>query len=283
MNSNLFLEKINNVLVYRDDLFPFYFGGNKARKFKNIEKENIQNRNNALVTTGGIQSNHCRVAALMCAKNNWKCKLILHGSEKQFYQQKGNALIMRMCGTDIRFVNPQEIGPAMDKAMEDFKNEGYSPYYLYGGGHNKAGVEAYIEAVNELQEELGQNNPPSHIFLASGTGSTQAGILLGLERIGWHSTKVHGISVARNTQRGKVGVLEAIQFVKKDFDTSKILFYDDFLMGGYGVYNETLENYTQEVAKNTGTILDTTYTGKAYYGMMELIKKNKLEGNILFL
>jgi len=282
MNSKLFLKKNNNILVYHDDFYSSYLGGNKARKIKNIEKGIIQNRNNAIVTTGGIQSNHCRVTALACAHNGWKCKLILHGSEEQFYNQKGNALIMRMCGADIQFVKPQDIGPAMDKAMEDFKNEGYSPYYLNGGGHNKAGVIAYVEAVKELHKELGKDHPPDHIFLASGTGSTQAGILLGLEKIGWNNTIVHGISVARQKERGREGVLEAIHFVDTNFNASKILFYDDFLFGGYGQFNEELKNFTYEVAAKTGIIIDTTYTGKAYYGMTELIKRNKLEGNMLF-
>lgn len=274
INSNLF--------TLRDDLFQQFQGGNKARKMVFIEHEVFKRNNNAVVTTGGIQSNHCRVTALVCAQNNWKCKLLVHGDERDFYTQKGNALIMRMCNADIQFVKPQAIGPAMDKAMEDLISEGYSPYYLYGGGHNKAGVKAYTEAVKELQEELGNENQPDHIFLASGTGSTQAGILLGLQEVGWGKTNVHGISVARNEERGVQGVLEGINFIESKFDASKILFYDDFLFGGYGVYNRELESFTFDVARGAGIILDTTYTGKAYYGMKELIKRNNLKGNMLF-
>lgn len=271
-----------DIRVFRDDLYPFLGGGNKGRKMNIVSNEILSNGYDSVVTTGGIQSNHCRVTALACAQNGWKCRLILHGSEQGFYNHKGNALIMRMCGADAQFVKPQDIGIAMDKAIEELKNEGYSPYYLYGGGHNKAGVEAYMEAVNELHEELGQNNQPDHIFLASGTGSTQAGILLGLEKVGWNNTKVHGISVARKNIRGIEGVLEATHFINPKFNTSKILFYDDFLFGGYGQYNGELEKFTYDVAEKTGIILDTTYTGKAFYGMMELIRKNNLKGNILF-
>lgn len=270
------------IYINNTDLGLPFWGGNKSRKIIAIEKDVFSRKNNAIVSTGGIQSNHCRVVALICAKNNWKCKLIMHGSEEQFYHQKGNALIMRMCGANIQFVKPQDIAPAMDKAMEDLRNEGNSPYYLYGGGHNKAGVQAYVEAVKELQDELIKNNPPDHIFLASGTGSTQAGILLGLEEIGWSNTKVHGISVARQKDRGTEGVLEAVHFVNPKFSASKILFYDEFLFGGYGQYNAKLEKFTFDVAQKTGIILDTTYTGKAYYGMTELIKRNNLKGNMLF-
>lgn len=271
-----------SIKIISDDLVLPFLGGNKARKLLKIEKEIASSKKNAIVTTGGIQSNHCRVAALVCAKNGWKCKLILHGNEQEFYKQNGNALIMRMCGAEIQFVTPAEIGSSMDKSMEDLKNRGYSPYYLYGGGHNKLGVAAYIDVIHELFDELGVENQPNHIFLPSGTGSTQAGILLGLEQVGWNATKVHGISVARIKAKGTKGVLEGIQFIKHDFDASKVLFYDDFLFGGYGAYNKELQKFIVGVAKKYGLILDTTYSGKAYYGMLKLIQKEKLTGNILF-
>jgi D-cysteine desulfhydrase len=36
------------------------------------------------------------------------------------------------------------------------------------------------------------------------------------------------------------------------------------------------------IAKETGILLDTTYTGKAFYGMVETINKQSLTGNMLF-
>lgn len=282
MNSELIVSIANGIIICRDDLFPKYYGGNKARKINSIEQEIRSRNNNAVVTTGGIQSNHCRVTAMMCAENQWKCKLILHGTESEFYNQKGNAQIMRMCGADIQFVDSQQISSAMDNAMNDFKNNGFSPYYLYGGGHNNFGVEAYVQAISELKNSLGSHFQPDHIFLASGTGSTQAGILVGLENVGWHNTKVHGISVARKKDRGINGIIEAISFVSSNFDSSKILFYDDYLFGGYGQDNDILRKFTNSIAIDTGLILDTTYTGKAYFGMIDLIKKFNLTGNIFF-
>lgn len=275
-------QNIAGVNFVRDDLFPSFYGGNKARKISCLLKHINSQSVNAIVTTGGVQSNHCRVVALACAQKGWKCKLILHGSKIQFENENGNAFLMRLAGADVSFVESQEIGPAMDKAMIDLSEKGYNPYYLYGGGHNKYGVQAYEDAVQELHLSIKPNEIPNHIFLASGTGSTQAGILIGLEKVGWNSTQVHGISVARNNARGKDGVLEAIHFINTDFDASRILFYDDFLFGGYGHYNEELKIFTYDIARKTGILLDTTYTGKAYYGMLQLIRKHNLKGNILF-
>ena len=54
--------------VVRDDIYPFVGGGSKARKAVAYEKFLRENGYNAVVTCGGIQSNHNRAMALLCAK-----------------------------------------------------------------------------------------------------------------------------------------------------------------------------------------------------------------------
>lgn len=279
-----FLSIPGDILIARDDLFPSFMGGNKARKMEHILTDIMANQHNAVVTTGGIQSNHCRVAALACAFYNWPCKLILHGSREQFYAEKGNALIMRSAGALPEFVDAVDIGPAMEKAMEVFKATGLRPYYLYGGGHNRAGVNAYVKAVFELKASLPPEYTPDHIFLASGTGSTQAGILAGCWEVGWQHTRVHGISVARGKERGREAILESLGFLDLDTEhmSTSIEFDDSFLFGGYGRTTGELQNFIERVAAQSGLIMDSTYSGKAFYGMVEIIKQKDLKGNILF-
>jgi len=270
--------------VVRDDLFPFLMGGNKARKMASIIPDIERNKCNAIVTTGGIQSNHCRVAAMACAAKGWKCRLILHGSKEKFTSEKGNALLMRLSGAETEFVNPEDIGPTMDQAMNDFKSSGYNPYYLQGGGHNKPGVIAYINAVQELKNTLKSHLNIDHIFLASGTGSTQAGIIAGCKKAGWEHTIVHGISIARQKQMGINSIKESLSFVypRPDKFSDDIVFYDEFLFGGYGKSDQQLYNFTVGIFKETGLILDETYSGKSFWGMVNTINKYKLKGNIVF-
>ena len=278
------LHRKTDIVIVRDDYFPFYYGGNKARKSALLLPYLEKLKHDAIVTTGGIQSNHCRVVALACAQRGWKCKLILHGSKKEFVNEKGNALLMRLAGADVSFVEPQEIGPAMDKAMIELSEKGFSPYYLHGGGHNKYGVQAFEDAVQELQQAINPKDIPDHIFLASGTGSTQAGIIVGCEKVRWRNTKVKGISVARDKTRGVEAISEAIGFVfpYPDRFSHNIHFYDDFLFGGYGIKDPQILSTIDDVASKTGIILDSTYTGKAFWGMMEIMRQEKLKGNILF-
>ena len=84
-----------NIKVVRDDIFPFIGGGSKARKAMAYETFLRSNGYNAVVTCGGIQSNHNRAMALMCARNGWKCHLCIQGTKDRFMSEKGNALLNR--------------------------------------------------------------------------------------------------------------------------------------------------------------------------------------------
>src|SRR6218665_2505071 len=110
MNFSFIQNLEQNIKIFRDDLYPFLGGGNKARKMDSIAHAIFSQKANALVATGGIHSNHCRTVAIFAAKHRIKCTLVLSGNKSAFYEQSGNAKIMRLSGATIVFVNdPQEI------------------------------------------------------------------------------------------------------------------------------------------------------------------------------
>lgn len=43
-----------------------------------------------------------------------------------------------------------------------------------------------------------------------------------------------------------------------------------------------MSSYLDEVMKKTGVMFDTTYSGKAFYGMMDYLKKNRIIAPVLF-
>jgi D-cysteine desulfhydrase len=191
-----------------------------------------------------------------------------------------------MSGAKIIFVTPGQISTAMDDAMKAYRTEGYKPYYVYGGGHTMEGGLAYIEAIEEMQNACGKMKwEPDYIFLASGTGSTQAGIMAGLDKLKL-TTKVIGISIGRERLRAE----EVINDFYDDLCTRyfinntkrDITVVDDYLCGGYGKYNDDIKELSFNSLKKYGFTLDTTYTAKAFYGMQDYIKKNKIKGNVLF-
>ena len=141
--------------VVRDDLYPGIGGGNKCRKAEEYEKDMERLGCDALVTTGGVQSNHCRAMALLAAKRGWCCHLVYHGTRERFDRERGNALLVRLSGASMEFVEAERIGPAMDLAMERFRSEGHRPYYVTGGGHDLPGGIAYVTAMAEWKKDCG--------------------------------------------------------------------------------------------------------------------------------
>lgn len=277
------------VKLVRDDIFPFVGGGSKARKAVAYEEFLREGGYNAIVTCGGIQSNHNRAMALMCARNGWKCHLCIQGEEERFLNEKGNALCDRLSGADCELIRSEDTAAAMDRAMEQLKAEGWKPYYVIGGGHNLPGGTCFVEAVEDLKRKCDAEGwKPDYIFHASGTGSTQAGIAVGLDKVGWSDVKLVGISVARQQERGRQVIVEFANMLAEhygmpqDYD-QKILFTADYLMGGYEQFVSEMKEYLDGVMAKTGVLFDTTYSGKGFWGMMQEVKRLGLQDkNILF-
>lgn len=275
--------------VVRDDVFPFVGGGSKARKAIYYEAFLKEQGYNAVVTCGGIQSNHNRAIALMAAQNGWKCHLCIQGEEERFLSEKGNALLDRLSGAECELIKPEDTAAAMVRAMSKLELEGYRPYYVHGGGHDLPGGIAFVDAVMCLKQECDKSGyKPDYIFHASGTGSTQAGILVGLDRVGWHDVNVIGISVARQYERGKQVIVDFANMLAEHYGMTerydnRVHFCIDYLYGGYEGFTPEMDTYLQEVMKSTGLILDTTYSGKAFFGMMDIIRKEGLhDKNVVF-
>ena len=217
-----------------------------------------------------------------------QCSLVLHGAKEDFYCQSGNAKIMRLSGAKIIFVEEAfKISTAMDNEMDYYKNNGFNPYYIWGGGHTIEGGLAYIEAIANLKEYSENTNWMDYIFLASGTGSTQAGILAGLDKYDFENTETIGISVARKSEYAQKIVnefyLNLCEHFKIKSYNRKTIVVDDYISGGYGQFNNEIKKISDESIKIYGFTLDTCYTGKAFYGMLDYIKKNNIrDKKILF-
>jgi len=267
-----------NIYVKRDDLYPFTGGGSKARKLKYILNDNNIKKYNAIVTAGSNQSNHLRVTALYAAKLGWKLICVVHDIKPDIYE--GNLRIVQLAGAEIRFVQMAEVRQAMDKAMNDLRNKGYTPLYIWGGGHCLEGSFAYYEAIKELNNQL-EGIIPDYIFIASGTGTTQAGIEIGVRQF-LPNCKVIGISISRPAKRGKGIILESMQELNSYLNCPIVMPYDitfdDRWMGnGYASAYPELIKTIKWAAKTEGLILDPTYTGKAFHALKMYIEKKELE------
>ena len=100
--------------IVRDDLYPLFYGGNKARKMAHIMTEIEAGGFNAVVSTGGIQSNHCRLTAAAARKAGLGCHLVLNGTAPEV--PNGNLLLDKII--DLRACTDLYV----EKAVEKLKN-----------------------------------------------------------------------------------------------------------------------------------------------------------------
>ena len=279
----------NTIYIKRDDLYPYSFGGNKARKGMLFFDEIKRKRNNCVVTYGSSSSNHVRIIANKCSELKIPCYVV---SPKESSKPTFNSFMYNIFGANIIDTSIDEVANTIEETLKKLRTQGFNPYFIQGGGHGNIGTQAYVNCYDEiLQYEEEQNLKFDYIFHASGTGTTQAGLVCG-SILNKDSTKIIGISIARKNPRGREVVLNSIieyldvNNIEHDRNNveDKIIFKDDYILSGYGSYNDEIINTIIYVMKNYGIPMDTTYVGKAYYGMNEYIKENKIKDkNILFI
>lgn len=281
-------EKLNDNSFYikRDDLLPISFGGNKARKAILFFEDLIQKKCNYVVTYGARSSNHCRIIANISASLRIPCCIITPDEHnKPTYNYK----LTKLFGAMIRNCSVAEVSITIEETIERLKADGYRPYFIQGGGHGDIGTQAYVKAYEEIREyESGSNVYFDYIFHTSGTGTTQAGLICG-QLIHNDQKEIIGISNARKNPHGRQIVLESVNsyIVKRGMRPiagERINFIDDYVIDGYGSYNKQIMKTIKEVLLLDGVPMDRIYTGKAYWGMREYIKTNRIKGKaILFI
>ena len=281
-------EKLNNNNFYikRDDLIPISFGGNKARKALLFFQDIFLKGADCVVTYGSSSSNHCRIISNIAASRGLPCYII---SPIETSKPTSNSKMIELFGAEVVYCSISEVSNTINQKIEELKYKGYSPYFIQGGGHGNIGTEAYVRAYNEIKEyEKNKGLYFDYIFHASGTGTTQAGLVCG-QLISGDNRKIIGISNARRNPYGRQVVLDSVNdyLISKGIDCvnfDSINFIDDYVLDGYCAYNHDILQTIKEVLIQDGIPLDTTYTGKAYWGMKEYIKKYQITGkNILFI
>lgn len=287
--QKLDFPKLNNHLhIKRDDLVPVSFGGNKARKallfFEEIDKGNYD----CVVTYGSSRSNHCRVTANLAAARGMKCCII---SPSETSEDSSNSRLVRLLGAEYISCSADEVKDTIERKMDVLKASGLCPYFIPGGGHGMIGTRAYADCYEEIRDfEAGSGIHFDYIFHASGTGTTQAGLVCG-KLLNRGKEKIIGISIARKNPRGRQVVVDSVHDYLQNVCgreaeniEEEVCFIDDYTADGYGRGNESIREIIRYIWMKFGVPMDSTYTAKAFAGMQDYIRKNNISGkNILFI
>lgn len=279
----------NRIWIKREDLIPISFGGNKARKAIKFFEVIDAGDYDAVVTYGSSSSNHCRVVANMTAARGMECHII---GPEEASEETFNSKLMNLFDAKITIVPVSEVHDTIEDKLEELRTQGKKSYFIPGGGHGNIGTGAFVECYEEIREYEQENNIKfDYIFFASGTGTTHAGLVCG-QLMHNDERKIVGISIARKNPYGRDVVLESIHdyLEEHSFDITDVeieeatIFCDQYINDGYGTINKKINETIIYVMRDYGIPLDSTYTGKAFWGMQEYIKENQIANkNILFI
>ena len=247
----------------------------------------------SVITIGGIQSNHARSTAVASAQLGLKPYLILRSKETpDEFDMCGNLMLDRLVGAEIHQVTPStyaQIGSVnlTHQLAVQLEEQGKKPYIIPVGGSNAKGCFGYLDAVQEIIDQiaypetrsiiLGDKKDFDHIVFACGSGGTAAGLSIGIKLAGL-PTKVHAVCVCDSPD----------YFYNHIEETSIALGIDSNIIGkpqefltiypgqGLGYARSTDEEleYMTKVGSRTGIVFDPVYSGKALYNFKMIVKNN---------
>jgi D-cysteine desulfhydrase family pyridoxal phosphate-dependent enzyme len=272
------------LLIKRDDLTGLGMGGNKTRKLEYLLADALKQGCKTLMSTGAVQSNHCRQVAAAAAKVGLECILVLAGDKPT--ERQGNLLLDYLSGAKTLFVKRADRDQELQKAFEDAKNAGKKPYLIPYGGSNAIGAVGYLEAMRELKD---QGYDPDWIIFASSSGGTHAGMALGARLFGMKA-KVLGIGIDNLNLNFSATIANLANETSSQLsldirlNPADILLNEDYCQSGYGKLLHAEIEAIKLFASLDSILLDPVYTGRAAAGMLDLIRKGyfKPEEQILF-
>lgn len=296
LDSSVAVSASCSVAVKRDDLTPGF--GNKTRKLETILADALAQGADCVLTAGGPQSNHCRQTAQFARELNLEAHLMF-GTEtgQRDFPSVGNQVIDRLFGASVHACRKPDRTSAMQALAASLKAQGKTPYVIPVGGSNALGVLAYAQAFVEF---LGQGarleEPVERIVVATSSGGTQAGLVVGARLAGW-SGQVLGISVDQRPDADEPD--ESQQYVRHMVTisnealarlgaTARVSASDfqlnyDYLQGGYGVVGDYDRMGVCTLA-NHGILAGPVYSGRAFGGLLDLMGKGAIpsDGRTLF-
>ena len=275
------------LLVKRDDQTGLALGGNKARKLDLILADARSRGHDSVVTWAGVQSNWARMTAAGCRRLGMRPILALaRRADQSVEPADGNLLLDRLFGAEIHVVEPGDDREQTARRIAAAERAaGRNPYLVSVGGSTTGGsmdrplgAIAYARAFAELLDQADAAGVRiTHVVHASGSGGTQAGLLVGARALA-PCVRIVGISDGVPQEEGERAVARiaretiAALGLPVEIHADDLVFRDEYYGEGYGIVNRETVRVIVRAARSEGLLLDPVYTGKALLGLLDLIE-----------
>ncbi len=257
------------LLVKREDLNHPFVSGNKWWKLKYNLEESVRLGHDTLLTFGGAYSNHIFATAAAGKELGLKTIGIIRGEET--LPLNPTLAFAESCGMKLHYISREAYRKKSEPDfVEQLHNQFGSFYLIPEGGTNELavkGCQEWAQQLNEIEFD--------YLCLPVGTGGTMAGLIEGLDT----SKKIIGFS----SLKGGEFLVDEIKKMTSP-ERNNWIINTDYHFGGYGKITSELKDFIEEMKTNHQLPLDVVYTGKMFFGILELITKNYFkEGSTILL
>ena len=285
--DNLSEELGVNFYLKRDDLTSIGGGGNKLRKLEYFVADAKKQNATILLTVGGAQTNHGRLTAAVAAKYGFKSAIVT--TDKYPGEISANLLLDGFLGCGVYFRPMMKLSEAVDVVRKELEDSGEKVYFIPLGGSDALGALGYYDCGMELAKQLrniGLMKP--RVFVTAGS----LGTYLGLEfarlnrRLPFDLT---GISVLPrkvtaaeygekmfgeiySTYMGTLGFNIDVPPKASQFDIN-----ENYIFGAYNNEVHEVREAIYLMARKEGIFLDPCYTGKTFYGILDMINTGEID------
>lgn len=290
------LERISeefgiNLWIKREDFSgASLFGGNKIRKLEYLLKEARDQGCDTVFTYGATQSNHVMQTCTAARRCGMRPVLYLGAIvEPRAGDVRANLLLDRILGAEVHIL-PSE-GRSTKETMKanaevfarhraQLESEGHKVYDIPIGGSTPRGAAGFAEGYVELLEQLRDKGMTmDYLYTATGSCGTLAGLTAGRILAGDAHAVVRGMIVGKKdpaTYAGDVARLanETLMLAGAEPQATPA----DFELASYTgpgyekPYHEANDDI-RYLARTEGIFTDPVYSGKAFHGMMDQIRK----------
>jgi L-cysteate sulfo-lyase len=267
----------------REDLGPLAFSGNKLRNLEFLLGEALANGADAVVTAGRRWSNHCRLTAAAGAKLGLEVHVVVSGPP---IDRSPNLELIELLGgvvhqaaTDDR----AERDALVAAVAGHLETIGRRVEVIPVGGSTVVGAWGQVLAALELADQVAHvRTAADAIVLATATGGTQAGLLVGSTIAFDPPPRVVGVVASQTeaqlaaTLGPKVTDLAAMAGIDAPLDRIEL---DGAHLGpGYGMPSAASEDAARLLATSEGILVDPVYTAKGLAGLIALVRSGALDG-----
>ena len=255
------INNSNNIKLFikREDLIHDIVSGNKWRKlnynFKYIKEKKIKK----ILSFGGAYSNHLHALSWLAKKNNIKsfglvrgCKLSIENPTLSFCKKNKMDLFFLNRST---YRNNKYNNPIFKKIIKSKENV----FVIPEGGFNEFGIKGCEEIMNEVNEHY------DIICCSIGSGCTAVGIIKSLK----FDQSFLGFSSFKNNAQIKNIISEKVKTMNWEINS-------EYNFGGFGQVNDDLKKFIKDFKNTYAIMLDPIYTSKLFFGLFDMISKNKL-------